>query len=95
MLANDAEISFRTSVIGNDIESLDSKINLIGLIHPEIKPIADIFIRRKENLEDADVLRMTKETCRYYQLLQEESVRLAEIIETTAEKFMNLPVLEF
>ena len=78
--------------LGNEIESLDSKINLIGLTHPEIKPIADIYIRRKENLEDADLLRMTTETRKYYQRLQEESLKLSEIIETVAQR-LSMPAV--
>jgi ADP-heptose:LPS heptosyltransferase len=90
----------RTSVaqlhgLGNDIESLDSNINMIGLTHPEVKPIGDIYIRRKENLQDVDLLRMATETRKHYQRLQEESLKLSEIVEAAVKRFPLHPVVDF
>jgi ADP-heptose:LPS heptosyltransferase len=81
--------------LGNEIESLDAKINTAGLTNPEVKPITDIFIRRKENLQDDDLLRMTTQTRKYYECLQEESLKLTEIIETAVQRFSLLPVNGF
>ena len=88
----------RTSVsqlhgLGNDIEILDTEINLIGLTHPEIKPITDIYIRRKENLQDVDLLQMTTETRKYYHRLHEESLKLIEIIESVLLRFSKTLVV--
>ncbi len=88
----------RTSVsqlhgLGKNIELLDTEINLIGLTHPEIKPITDIYIRRKENLQDVDLLQMTTETRKYYLRLREESLKLVEIIESVLLRFSRALVI--
>ena len=59
--------------IGKDIDKLDEKIELIGLAHPELKPITDMFIKRKENHIGNDIARLGRESLNGYQLLKRES----------------------
>jgi len=65
---------------GKDIEKLDEKIELIGMAHPELKPITDMFSKRKENHIGNDIVRLGKESLYGYQLLKRESKRMIEIL---------------
>ena len=59
---------------------MDEKIELIGLAHPELKPITDMFIKRKENHIGNDIARLGRESLNGYQLLKRESKRMIEIL---------------
>lgn len=65
---------------GEDIQKIDEKIELTGLAHPELKPITDMFIKRKENLMGSDISRLGIESRKCYTLLVNESRRMIEIL---------------
>jgi ADP-heptose:LPS heptosyltransferase len=65
---------------GEDIEKVDEKIELIGMAHPELKPITDMFTKRKENLMGSDISRLGIESRNCYTLLRKESSRMIEIL---------------
>jgi ADP-heptose:LPS heptosyltransferase len=65
---------------GEDIEKVDEEIELIGMAHPELKPITDMFIKRKENLMGSDISRLGIESRNCYKLLRKESSRMIEIL---------------
>ena len=65
---------------GEDIEKIDEKIELIGMAHPELKPITDMFTKRKENLMGSDIRRLGIESQNCYTLLRKESSRMIEIL---------------
>jgi ADP-heptose:LPS heptosyltransferase len=72
--------------LSNKIELLDQRINQIGLIHPEIKPIADIYIKRKENFQGSDTIQLSKETRNCYKILIEEGESLNDLLESVSKE---------
>ena len=56
----------------NDISMLDEEINLLGLVNPELKPVTDIFNKRKENIDGDDLRLMTMATLECYEKLVKE-----------------------
>jgi ADP-heptose:LPS heptosyltransferase len=65
---------------GDEIEKVDEKIELIGMTHPEMKPITDMFTKRKENLMGNDISGLGIESRNCYTLLRKESSRMIEIL---------------
>jgi len=65
----------RIKSLSGEIELLDKSINQVGLIHPEVKPITDMFAKRKENFKGNDPIKLSQETRKCYQMLQEEAKR--------------------
>ena len=63
----------RIKSLSGEIELLDKSINQVGLIHPEVKPITDMFAKRKENFKGNDPIKLSQETRKCYQMLQEEA----------------------
>ena len=66
--------------IGKDIDELDGKIELIGMTHLELKPITDMFSKRKENHIGNDIVLLGRESLNGYQLLKSETKRMIEIL---------------
>ena len=66
--------------------SKNQRINQIGLIHPEIKPIADIYIKRKENFQGSDTIQLSKETRNCYKILIEEGESLNDLLESVSKE---------
>jgi ADP-heptose:LPS heptosyltransferase len=66
---------------GEDIEKIDEKIELIGMAHPELKPITDMFSKRKENLTGSNISKLGIESRKCYTLLRNESRRMIEILK--------------
>lgn len=75
---------------GEDVKNLDEKIDLIGMAHPELKPITDLFNKRKENLTGNDISRLGIESRNCYRLLQNESRRMIEILSDHEEQISML-----
>ena len=65
---------------GEDIQRIDEEIELAGMAHPELKPITDMFTKRKENLMGSDISRLGIESRKCYTLLKNESRRMIEIL---------------
>lgn len=70
-----------------EIEKIDGKIKEIGFSHPEVKPVAEMFSKRKENFQGDDPLQLTKSTIQCYQRLEAESRELLRVLEHIAKKF--------
>ncbi len=66
----------------DDFETLDKSIARLGWAHPEIKPITDMFSKRKENFQGDDIVALTRATQACYQQLEIESLELKRLIET-------------
>jgi hypothetical protein len=73
--------------IGEGIDRIDEQIELLGMTHPEIKPITDMFCKRKENLIGNDISLLGVESRKCYSLLQKESRRMVEILSIHEEQF--------
>jgi len=65
---------------GEDIQRIDEKIELTGMTHPELKPITDMFTKRKENLMGSDIIGLGIKSRKCYALLRNESRRMIEIL---------------
>ena len=68
-----------------EIESIDEKIKNIGFAHPEIKPVAELFSKRKENFLGDDPVVLTKATIQCYQRLEAESRELLRVLENVEQ----------
>ncbi|KMP12471.1 hypothetical protein UR09_01005 [Candidatus Nitromaritima sp. SCGC AAA799-A02] len=80
----------RLQVLAQRIQSLDEEIDRIGCVHPELKPVTDMFCKRKENFQGNDTARLALETRRCYQKLREDGSALREIlIEVSASLEMD------
>ncbi len=55
--------------LADKITHLDDAINLLGLTQPEIKPITDLFNKRKENIDGIDLEFMAQTTLDCYESL--------------------------
>ena len=71
----------RLTLLGKEIEQLDENIKKIGLVYPQVKPLSDIFSKRKENFCGEDIQLLAIETRKFYQTLSWESSRLAFILK--------------
>lgn len=76
--------------LGEDIDRLDGQIELIGMSHPELKPLTDMFSKRKENLIGSDIGKLCVETRKYYGLLKKECRRMIEILLVHEEQIATL-----
>ena len=76
----------RIKSLSVEIELLDKKINQVGLIHPEIKPITDMFAKRKENFKGNDPIQLCQETRKCYQMLHEEGKSLSGLLASVSKE---------
>lgn len=73
--------------LGEKIENLDSRINLLGHTVPEVKPIADMFTKRKENQDGDDIENLASATKQCYEKLGLESSAMIEILHVLLKDF--------
>jgi len=66
--------------LSDGISVLDKKISQFGLIHPEVKPVTDMFTKRKENFQGDDPVKLAEETRNCYQALIKECESLEEVL---------------
>ena len=76
----------RIKYLSGEIELLDKRINQVGLIHPEIKPITDMFVKRKENFQGNDPIQLSQETRKCYQMLHEEAESLGGLLGSVSKE---------
>jgi len=76
----------RIKSLSGEIELLDKRINQVGLIHPEVKPISDMFAKRKENFKGNDPIQLSQETRKCYQMLHEEGKYLGGLLASVAKE---------
>jgi len=80
----------RIKSLSGEIELLDKRINQVGLIHPEVKPITDMFAKRKENFKGNDPIQLSQETRKCYQMLHEEGKSLAGLLVPVFKKLKTV-----
>ena len=80
----------RIKSLSGEIELLDKRINQVGLIHPEVKPITDMFAKRKENFKGNDPIQLSQETRKCYQMLHEEGKSLAGLLVSVFKKLKKV-----
>ena len=71
-----SETMAEVKALAQNIEMLDEKISELGFTHPELKPITDMYSKRKENLQGVDPVKLAGDTRNCYQKLSEESKSL-------------------
>ena len=76
----------RIKSLSGEIELLDKRINQVGLIHPEVKPITDMFAKRKENFKGNDPIQLSQETRKCYQMLHEEGKSLGGLLASVSKE---------
>ena len=67
------------------IEKVDREIGQIGFTHPELKPITDMFNKRKENFQGNDPAQLASDTRKCYQNLLNESEGMHRRLTLTLE----------
>ena len=75
----DTQIS-RIKELSEEIEGLDEKISQTGLVHPELRPISDMFLKRKENFQGDNPIKLSQDTRKCYQMLLEEGKSLGNLL---------------
>ena len=92
------KISTQITVIkslSGEIELLDKRIDQVGLIHPEVKPITDMFAKRKENFKGNDPIQLSQETRKCYQMLHEEGKSLGGLLVSVSKELKAAHVNTF
>ena len=62
-------------------------MNLTGCAHPEVKPVVDLFVKRKENFQGEDVVRLAEATLGCYKRMSEELARLTCLLNAALVGF--------
>ena len=81
--------SNKISQFGEDISCIDEKIEVLGLSNPEVRPLADMFSKRKENLVGDNVCFLAIETRKSYIDLITECDKLKEILKSCVKKLSD------
>lgn len=77
----------KMQALGEKISRIDEQLNLVGCAHPEIKPILDLFAKRKENFQGDDVVRLGNATLRCYEQMRNEFSQLILLLSAVDESF--------
>ena len=75
----------KIQAMGQEIEKIDAAMHLLGCTHPEIKPLVDLFLKRKENFQGDDLSHLAAETMKCYETLVREGRALGAILGELAE----------
>jgi ADP-heptose:LPS heptosyltransferase len=78
----------KLQALGDKISGIDETLNLTGGAHPEIKPVIDLFTKRKENFQGDDVVRLGKATLHCYEQMRNEFTRLILLLNAVKESFV-------
>ncbi len=62
----------------------------MGLSNPEVKPLTDMFNKRKENIEGNNLCSMSTETRKFYGNLMSECELLREALQNCLKKLSDL-----
>ncbi len=73
--------------LGEDINRIDERLNLTSCAHPELKPVVDMFKKRKENFQGENVVKLAGATLNCYEQLDEELARLTRLLNGVVESF--------
>jgi hypothetical protein len=74
---------------GEDILLVDEKIEALGLSNPELRPITDMFAKRKENLVGDNVCLLAMESRKGYINLINECDKMTEILNSFVAKLSD------
>ena len=74
---------------GEDISCIDEKIEVLGLSNPEVRPLTDMFSKRKENLVGNNICFLAIETRKSYIDLINECEKLKKILKSCVKKLSD------
>ncbi len=74
-------------MLGEEITRIDAALELYGCTHPEVKPLVDLFQKRKENFQGEDLAWLAAETRRCYESLIAETTRMEVILVKLTQDF--------
>ena len=77
----------KLQALGEEINRIDERLNLTGCAHPELKPVVDMFKKRKENFQGENVVKLAGATLRCYEQMGEELARLKRLLNAVVESF--------
>ncbi len=77
--------SKKMTQLAEKINGIDEKIDVLGLSNPELRPLADMFSKRKENLVGDNTCLLAIDTQKVYADLINECEMLKIILETCSE----------
>ena len=63
----------RVRILADTIELLDEEISRVGFTHPELKPVTDMFNKRKENFQGDDPVKLASDTKKCYESILKDS----------------------
>jgi lipopolysaccharide heptosyltransferase II len=75
---------------GDAITSLDNEIEVLGLSNPEVKPLIDMFSKRKENVGGDNICLLAIETRKCYLELINEINKFQIILQSCVTKLSDL-----
>jgi hypothetical protein len=81
--------SNKIAQFGEDISCIDGKIEVLGLSNPEVRPLADMFSKRKENLVGNNVCFLAIETRKSYIDLINECEKLKKNLKSCVKKLSD------
>jgi len=79
----------KLQAMGEEINRIDERLNLIACAHPELKPIVDMFKKRKENFQGENVVKLAGATLGCYEQMGDELARLSRSLNAVAESFVS------
>ncbi len=82
--------SKKMAQLGESIIGVDEKIEVLGLSNPELRPLTDMFSKRKENLVGDNTCVLAIDTQKAYTDLGNECDSMKTILKSCAEKLSDL-----
>jgi lipopolysaccharide heptosyltransferase II len=79
--------SEKLQALGEEINRIDEALNLTGCTHPEVKPLIDMFKKRKENFQGEDVIKLAGASRNCYQQLADETQILTRLLKAVVLVF--------
>ena len=77
---------------GEKLTELDREIEVMGMSNPEIKPLTDMFSKRKENVDGENICLLAIATRKCYLELFDESEKMKSILKSCMKKLLSLQV---
>ncbi|PIP72378.1 MAG: hypothetical protein COW89_06750 [Nitrospinae bacterium CG22_combo_CG10-13_8_21_14_all_47_10] len=75
---------------GESITGIDREVEVLGLSNPEVKPLTDMFTKRKENVGGDNICFLAIETRKCYIDLINECEQFKKILKSFVEKISHL-----
>jgi ADP-heptose:LPS heptosyltransferase len=77
----------KLQALGDEIIRIDERLDLVGCAHPELKPVVDMFKKRKENFQGENVVKLAGATRHCYEQMSDELRKLNLLLNAVVESF--------